>query len=278
MDIIKLKEALFSLKGNETAIVYLGGAGFLISHKGTTVLVDPYLSYSVDRAVGGRSWERLYAPPFSPEELSFADAVCVSHDHLDHADPDTIAPIAAANGETVFVCSRAIENAVRSYGAKKTAALRRGETIGVGSVSVTVIPAAHEEVKTDKNGDCEACGFIFDVGGIKIYHSGDSLVYDGLSEKVFGADVMLLPVNGNGFFRRADNIVGNMDAYDAARLAAFCRARFLIPMHFDLYRGNYVPPEAVKAIVSAAAPSLSFALPVPGEGFLVNADGVFEFK
>ena len=276
MDIITLSSKLASLDAHEVAVVYLGGAGFLISYAGTTILVDAYLSDSVDRAIGGEAWTRLYPPPFSPEELSFADAACVSHDHLDHADPDMIAPLAEARGELAFVCGRAIESAVRAYGASNVSALADGETREIGAISVTAIPAAHETVVRDGRGDPEASGFIFDCGGVRVYHSGDSLVYDGLPEKVDGVDVMLLPVNGNGFFRRADNIVGNMDAYDAARLASLCGARLLVPMHFDLYRGNYVPAEAVSAIIRAAAPSLRFDLPVPGEGWRISADAITE--
>ena len=276
MDIRELGMKLASLGEGECAVVYLGGAGFLLSYAGTSVLVDPYLSYSVDRAVGGEAWTRLYAPPFAPDELSFVDAVCVSHDHLDHADPDTIAPLAAANGKIAFVCGRAIGSAVRSYGAANVAALADGETRRFGEIAVTAIPAAHETVVRDERGDPEACGFIFELGGVRVYHSGDSLVYDGLPARVRGADVMLLPVNGNGFFRRADNIVGNMDAYDAARLASLGGARLLVPMHCDLYRGNFVPAEAVAAIISAAAPSLRFALPTPGEGWRISAREIGE--
>lgn len=276
MDVKSLRKKISSLEKDESAVVYLGGAGFLIAHGGAAILADPYLSYSVDRSVGGEAWTRLYAPPFSPEELSFVDAVCVSHDHLDHADPDTIAPMAAANGNVLFVCGRAVESALRSYGAPKVAALAEGGSVPLGAIGVTAIPAAHEQIEYDGRGDPTCCGFIFDCGGTRIYHSGDSLVYDGLSDLVRGADVMLLPVNGNGYFRRADNIVGNMDSYDAARLASLCGARFLVPMHYDLYRGNYVPAEAVKAIICAAAPSLRFALPVPGEGWRVSAGGISE--
>ena len=271
MDVTELKSKLGSLDAGEIGVVYLGGAGFLLSYAGTNILVDPYLSYSVDRAIGGEEWTRLYAPPMTPQEAAFADAVCVSHEHLDHADPDTIAPMASANGDISFVCGRAIADAVRAYGAKRVIALADGESAAIGGVSVTAIPAAHETLTRDGRGDPVACGFIFEFGGVRVYHSGDSLVYDGLPERVDGVDVMLLPVNGNGFFRRADNIVGNMDSYDAARLAAACGARLLVPMHFDLYRGNFVPPEAVSAIISAAAPHVRFALPKPGEGFRVSA-------
>ena len=81
---------------------------------------------------------------------------------------------------------------------------------------------------------------------------------------------MLLPVNGNGFYRREDGIVGNMDSFDAARLALDCGTGLLIPMHFDLYRGNSVPESAVRDIISAAAPSVRTVFPKPGEGYRIS--------
>ncbi len=274
MDINELKERLAALSPDEVGIVYLGGAGFLISYRGTNALVDPYLSYSVDKAIGNERWSRLYAPPFSPEELSFADYVLVSHDHLDHADPETIAPLFEASTEIKLVCGKAIAENVRAYGAARVVALADGEKRALGAMSVMVIPAAHEQIHLDKNGDAMECGFVFGLGDMRVYHSGDSLVYDGLEERVRGADVMLLPVNGNGFYRRAEDIVGNMDAYDAANLAAHGGARLLIPMHYDLYPGNFVPEAAVGEIIRAAAPHLRFELPRPGEGWCVSKGGI----
>lgn len=274
MDIMKLKERLAALTEDEAGIVYLGGAGFLISYRGTNALVDPYLSYSVDKAIGNERWSRLYPPPFSPEELSFVDYVFVSHDHLDHADPETIAPLSSANAEIVFVYGKAFAENVRSYGAARVEALSCDEKKTFGAMAVTAIPAAHEEIHLDENGDPKECGYIFELGGMRIYHSGDSLVYDGLAERVNGADGMLLPVNGNGFFRRAEDIVGNMDSYDAANLAMHCGARLLIPMHYDLYPGNFVPEAAVAEIIRCAVPALRFDLPSVGEGWRISGNEI----
>ena len=268
---MSLKDRLSSLSDRQTAVIYLGQAGFLLSHGGMTVLVDPYLSYSVDKAVekGDGMWTRRYAPPYTPEELSFADYVFLSHDHLDHADPETVFALSACS-EAEFVCSAAIADKICSYGASRVLSVKEGFPLECGAFSVRLLPAAHEQIHRDGNGDCAECGFLFDFDGVWVYHAGDSLVYDGLCEAVSGADVMLLPVHGNGFFRRADDIVGHTGAYDAARLASAASAKLLIPMHFDLYAGNSVPASAVGDIISAAAPGLDFRLPEPGKGWVIT--------
>ncbi|MFR5890805.1 MAG: MBL fold metallo-hydrolase, partial [Lachnospiraceae bacterium] len=89
---MNIKEKTASLRAGELAVIYIGQAGFIISDGTVSVAVDPYLSYSVDLAIetGDGKWTRLYAPPVMPDELSFLDFVFISHDHLDHADPETI--------------------------------------------------------------------------------------------------------------------------------------------------------------------------------------------
>lgn len=157
------------------------------------------------------------APPLKAFETDFVDYVFISHDHLDHADPETIAGIISANPNVKFVCGSAIADNISGYGVKNLTPLDNNSSVVCTEFSVRIIPAAHEEIHFDENGNPAECGFVFDFGGLHLYHSGDSLVYDGLCDEVRDTDIMLLPVNGNGFFRRADDIMGNMDTFDAAR-------------------------------------------------------------
>jgi L-ascorbate metabolism protein UlaG (beta-lactamase superfamily) len=71
-------------------IQYLGQEGFRFSDGVTQLLIDPYLSDSVDRLDGFPPgfWTRNYPPPVKPAALREIDLVLCSHDHLDHADPN----------------------------------------------------------------------------------------------------------------------------------------------------------------------------------------------
>ena len=80
---------------------------------------------------------------------------------------------------------------------------------------------------------------------VSVYHSGDTLVTDGLREAIAALppiDVALLPINGRDFYREALGFVGNMDGREAVRLAEESAIRLLVPMHWDLFAGNTVPP------------------------------------
>ena len=83
-------------------------------------------------------------------------------------------------------------------------------------------------------------GFVLEMDGVRIYHAGDTIHYDGM-EAMVGAlrpHISLLPINGRHAEREARGIVGNLDEREAAWLAARIGSETLIPMHHDLFTGN----------------------------------------
>ena len=93
---------------------------------------------------------------------------------------------------------------------------------------------------TDEAGRHLYLGYVIEAEGLRLYHSGDSLAYDGLAGH-FGAepfDVLFLPINGRD---PARGVAGNMSAAEAVALAAEVRPRFLVPHHYDMFTFNTVP-------------------------------------
>jgi L-ascorbate 6-phosphate lactonase len=87
-------------------IWFLNHAGFALKFAGgTTVYVDPYLSDALERLTRGTPEEhrRNYPPPLEGGDVTNADLVLVSHDHLDHFDPDALRAIARASPKARFV-------------------------------------------------------------------------------------------------------------------------------------------------------------------------------
>jgi L-ascorbate metabolism protein UlaG (beta-lactamase superfamily) len=91
------------------------------------------------------------------------------------------------------------------------------------------------------------CGFVVKIDGLVIYHAGDTILGDGMVEELrpLGVDVALLPVNGRDAAREEAGILGNLWPDEALALAAAIGARWLVPMHFDMVRGNTIAPEAL---------------------------------
>ena len=97
------------------------------------------------------------------------------------------------------------------------------------------MPAAHEEVSP------EFLGYVVEFGTWRIYHSGDTLLYEGMAERLqpFAVDVALLPINGRAPERR---VAGNLNGPEAARLAKSMAARVVIPCHYEMFEFNTADP------------------------------------
>lgn len=241
-------------------ITHLGQAGFRIDHKDTTIIIDPYLSYSVD---DGDKWVRRYAPPMLPSDITDADIVLLSHDHLDHVDPETLSGIAKASPNCRFAASASFAMArLTEIGIAKDRIIPLEADVPLEftrEVTVTPIPAAHEELHPCSHGGFEELGFIIDVCDKRIYHGGDTCVYEGLVERIKGVDVAILPVNGRDEIRHSMNCIGNMNAKEAAKLAYDAEIKCVIPCHWELYELNGETPENIHAAF-AKYPSAKYTL------------------
>ena len=206
-------------------------------------------------------------------ELDFVDYVFCTHSHCDHTDPYTVSDIARVNSKAVFVAPKAYAADLTKYGVAedKIVYAVADEQIKLGKISVMPVPAAHEELVRDENGLYSNLGYKFDFGEVTLFHAGDCCLYDGIEQRVFGVDVMCLPVNGRSYYKRyIRDIIGNMDAYEAAELCKNIGAKLLIPMHFDLYEVNGLSAASVVDAINAQNPSLCFHIFRPGERYIYS--------
>jgi L-ascorbate metabolism protein UlaG (beta-lactamase superfamily) len=230
---------------------WLGQSGFLVVNAGRALLLDPYLSDSLTRKYAGTDepHERLTERVVAPGELGglgVIDVVSSSHNHTDHLDAETLLPILAANPRAKLVIASAnFEFVVQRVGAQhasRLVQLDHGQQAAVGSIEFHGIAAAHNTVERDEKGRCQFLGYVIRWGNKVIYHSGDTLLHDGLvpALRPLAVDVALLPINGDRPERR---VAGNLDGRQAAQLAHDIGARCTIPCHFDLFAFNTASPD-----------------------------------
>jgi L-ascorbate metabolism protein UlaG (beta-lactamase superfamily) len=248
---------------------WLGQSGFLIVTPAATVLFDPYLSDSLTTkyAATDKPHTRVTERVIDPGLLTGIDLITSSHNHTDHLDAETLRPLLAANPEAKLVIPRANRGFVlERLGAMADRLLEidGGERLTHGGITIHGIPAAHNTVERDENGHCRFLGYIAGFGGFTFYHSGDTLMHDGLVPALapFAPDIAFVPINGNKPERR---VAGNLDGREAAELAGSIHARLAIPHHFDMFEFNTATPEQFsEACRSAGQP---FRVLGNGEGF-----------
>jgi L-ascorbate metabolism protein UlaG (beta-lactamase superfamily) len=225
---------------------WLGQSGFLVENDGRRLLFDPYLSDSLTTKYADtdkphlRMTERVVAP----EKLTGIDVVSSSHNHTDHLDAETLIPLRAANPHMQFV----IPEANRAFIAKRLGCdlsnaigLDDGTSANVAGFQFHGIASAHNELERDGQGRHVYLGYVTQCGEWTIYHSGDTLLYPGLAEKLrgFRIDIALLPINGNRPERR---VAGNLDGREAASLAKEIGARLALPHHYEMFEFNTADP------------------------------------
>ena len=230
---------------------WLGQSGFLLVTTGGTILFDPYLSDSLTRkyAATDKPHTRITERVIAPERLTGIDVITSSHAHTDHLDPETLLPLLAANPAANLVIPRANRTVVlERLGKVKNplAEIDAGDSLTVAGMELHGIPAAHNTVERDERGCCRFLGYIARLAGKTVYHSGDTLMHDGLISALapFRPDVALVPINGNRPERR---VAGNLDGAEAARLSRAIEAGIAIPHHFDMFEFNTDTPLAFEA-------------------------------
>lgn len=232
---------------NDLHLWWLGQSGFLVQWQGHHLLFDPYLSDSLTHkyAATDKPHVRMTGRVIAPERLDFIDVVTSSHNHTDHLDAETLGPLLRANPKMELV----VPEANRAFVAdrlrltlEEARGMSAGDTKRFGMFEITAVPAAHPELEKDEWGRHKFLGYVVQCGDFRIYHSGDTLLYDGMAEKLaeFGVDVALLPINGD-FPERG--VAGNLNGRETARLAKEIRAGVVIPCHYEMFEFNTASPE-----------------------------------
>lgn len=222
---------------------WLGQSGYLVAYQGTRLLLDPYLSDSLTRkyADTDKPHTRMTERVIAPERLTGISLITSSHNHTDHLDAETLLPLFATNPDAQLVLpgvnrAFAANRLGWSEGDQRLVGIDVGETVAVGPVRLTAVPAAHEAR--------EPCyvGFIVQLGPWTLYHSGDTIRYDGMVEQLapFAVDLAFLPINGRLPERR---VSGNLWGDEAAQLALEIGAKRVTPGHYELFTFNTEPPD-----------------------------------
>ena len=228
-----MKEIIdFQLSASEAALWWLGQAGYILRSADATVVVDPYLSDSA--ATDTPELARLYPVPLDPAELR-ADIYVVTHDHLDHLDPETIVPY-RHKAETWFVAPRQAAQKLIALGVPegRVVLLHAGESRkfkGVEIDGVFTIPSGADVLDTT--------GYsIRFANGRNVYHTSDTEFHPlVLAAAPKRPEVMLVPINGKW---------GNPGPEQAALFVQAAQPAHALPNHYDLMALNTENPAAFK--------------------------------
>jgi len=228
-------------------IWWLGQSGFLVSDGEVFALLDPYLSDSLTAkyAKSDKPHVRMTRRVIDPHRLDFVSVVTSSHNHTDHLDADTIRPLREVNPDLKVIVPEANRQFVSErlgIAPAELIGITDGQTLLHRGLVFMGVPAAHDTIERDGAGRCRYLGFIIKIGPYTVYHSGDTLLYDGMVERLrpLEIDIAILPINGRAPERR---VAGNMNGREAAWLAKEIGAWLVLPCHYDMFEFNTASPD-----------------------------------
>jgi L-ascorbate metabolism protein UlaG (beta-lactamase superfamily) len=258
-------------------INWLGQAGFALRGSGRLLLIDPYLSDSLAEKYRGKEFPhiRMMPSPLDPKAAPGVYIVLCTHRHSDHMDPGTLPAIADSNPECMFVVPKAETAHALILGLLEARlwAIDAGDTLRpIDGIQVEAIASAHEHLARNEQGEFLHLGYIVTIGGLRIYHSGDCVPYEGLEEtlRASAIDVALLPINGRNDYLASRGIAGNFHLEEAVELCKTVGIRLLFCHHWGLFDFNTVDPSAVAEKIGMLDSGVRCIMPRIGVSYRVK--------
>ncbi len=246
------------------AFWWLGQLGFALKLGKKTFYLDPFLSEHSNRKI---------LPLLKPQEVTNADYIIGSHDHIDHIDREVWHQLSVSSPDAKFIVSRLLIPSLSN-----DLAIPKDRFIGfddgitlhlTDNIKVSGIAAAHEFLDRDPDtGAYPYLGCVIEGNGCTLYHSGDTCIYEGLYQKLrkFGKiDIMFLPINGRDARRYSSNIIGNMTYQEAVDLAGTLKPCLVVPAHYDMFEKNKENSILFADYITVKYPGISYWIGDHGE-------------
>jgi L-ascorbate 6-phosphate lactonase len=263
-----------TVQANCLAFWGLGQMGLAVKGSdGRIIYIDPVLTDVVAVKIPSTAdkFSRSFPAPLKPEEITNASFVLCSHEHLDHTDPFTLAPLAKASPQAKFIHSGWAAGLMVEAGisAERRIIPQHGQPLDMDGLKISVIPAAHDEMEFDAVKGYRFLSYQIEWNGVRLFHSGDTQVtaeYLTHLHTLPAADVALLAANGRDEYRKSLDVLGNLHPAEAVWLAMEMGWDVIIGGHNDLFEWNSINAGALADAVHKYNPRQKFRCQLqPGE-------------
>lgn len=186
-------------------IRYLGHSAFEIITADKKILIDPFLIMS-----------RNY-------DISGVTNIFITHGHGDHLG--SAIEISKQTGAEITAIFE-LANYCASKGALANG-INFGGWMDYEWGRVIAVPAFHSSSTPEGVYAGEPCGYIFEIDGKRVYHSGDTCLNSEMKVigELYSPEISLLPIGGHY----------TMDIEQATIASQWLNSEIIIPMHYNTF-------------------------------------------
>jgi L-ascorbate metabolism protein UlaG (beta-lactamase superfamily) len=216
----------YLLDKNFDSISYAGHASMIIKMDGETVFTDPFFSNHA-----------LILPKkvkikFDYTKVPERPIVLISHNHYDHLDKKTVKEM--IKKDAVFLVPLMLRNFFTRLGAREVYELDWWESVKIGSLNYTFLPAQHWSRRIGQKAGTILWGSWLVEGSRTVYFSGDSGYFRGFEEFGSRFDIDYALIGAGAYEPRWFMHYSHLNVEEFFRAADDLKAKIAIPFHFGI--------------------------------------------
>jgi len=211
---------------NFDSISFVGHASVIVKMDGETVFTDPFFSnYAL---VVGKALKLKFDFSKVPDR----PVVLISHNHYDHLDRETVKQMIKKNA--VFLVPLKLKKFFTRAGAKEVYELDWWESVKIGGLTYTFLPAQHWSRRFAQKGGTTLWGGWLVQGSKTVYFSGDTGYFRGFEEFGNRFDIDYALIGAGAYEPRWFMHYSHMNVEEFIRAADELKAKVSIPIHLGV--------------------------------------------
>jgi L-ascorbate metabolism protein UlaG (beta-lactamase superfamily) len=173
---------------------------------------------------------KICIDPFKLSKSIDANIILISHEHFDHCSVEDLKKI--SSDKTSIIAAKECLSKLGDIKCREKLSIIPGEEKTINGVKIRAINAYNiDKINPDTKRpfhpkEDNKVGFLIDIKGITIYHTGDSDLIPEMSD--LRPEVLLVPVSGTYV----------MTAKEAAQAVEKIKPKIAIPMHYGTLVGS----------------------------------------